>query len=135
MKRLARTRDFNELLDERDESWLDLPNGKNFAKIKLFNRSILRWVWHCGATTFISKAIRHEILYITQCCNEHLDGTKPWLKPISHIVQRTPDAFARGDASTSWGVGGYCAKLKYWFQIPLSEFGDDVIALVKAKVA
>ena len=133
MKRLARTRDFNELLRERDESWLDPPNGKTFTKIKLFNRSILCWVWHCGATTFISKAIRNEIVYIVHCCDEHLSGTKPWLKPISHIVQRIHDAFARGDASTSWGVGSYCAKLQYWFQIPLSDFGDEVVELVKSK--
>ena len=45
---------------------------------------------------------------------------------MSHIVKRDPDAYARQDASSSWGVGGYCANLNFWWQVKWEEFEDKV---------
>ena len=97
-----RTNHFVTLLREGDKGWLD-PEGRTYARYILLNRSFMQKVWKCENATFISTAIQEEINYITKCCQEHLDKTYIWSRPISHIVIRNPDAKMRQDASTSWG--------------------------------
>ena len=130
--RLAKTRHFQQLLAECDESWLDSA-GKNFARFTMFNRSFLSRVWHCQSTAFISTAIRQEIAYILAQCKEHLSGQHLWKRPISHIVDRTPDAHGRQDASTKWGMGGYCASLRCWWQIKWTDLDPRVHQQIQQK--
>ena len=131
-KRLQRKHHFKELLQEKDEKWLD-PKRKSYAKYILLNRSFMNAVWHCGETTYMSQGIREEVAYIKLQCKEHLRKTFVWKRPISHIVQRHPDAWMRQDASTKWGAGGYCAALNFWWQTPWSDFGEEVVQKILTK--
>ena len=90
-KRLQRSKDFQEILGEDDERWLD-PAGKQFAWFISHNRLFMSKVWHCTAKTYKSHAIREEIAYIDKQINKHFDGSFKWERPISHIVDREPDA-------------------------------------------
>ena len=90
-------------------------------------------VWHCSATTFILQGEQEKIAYITAQCKEHLNKTMPWRRPISHIVQRQLDAWMRQDSSTKWDTGGYCAGLKFWWQVPWTEFGAEVVKGIAGK--
>ena len=131
-KRLQRKVHYRDLFAEKDEKWLD-PKGKSYARYILLNRSYMNEIWNCDSTTFFSIGVREEVDYIETACTEHLSGEFPWRKPISHIVDRAPDAKMRQDASTKWGAGGYCAELNYWWQIPWSDFGKEVEEGIKNK--
>jgi hypothetical protein len=131
-KRLQRTVHYKELFAEKDEKWLD-PKGKSYARYILLNRSFMNEMWRCDNITYFSIGVREEVEYIKTACMEHLSGDFPWKKAISHIVLREPDARMRQDASTKWGCGGYCAELKFWWQIPWSEFGEEVVNGIKNK--
>ena len=132
MTRLAKSKHFQELLAEINERWMD-PPSKTFACITLLNRSFLSKVWHCRAVTYISRKIREEIAFVLQQCQEHLSGIHRWKRPISHIVRRRPDAYARQDASTDWGMGGYCSQLKIWWQLQWSDLGEEFATKVREK--
>ena len=74
--RLARTRDYNELLGKEDEQWLD-PANKRFARYICPNQSIMKAVWRCKSKNWINYAIREEIKYVWIQCRNHLSGKNP----------------------------------------------------------
>ena len=61
--RLARTKYYDKLHAERDELWLD-PPSKCFARRICPNLSIMKEVWRCSSTHFITKAIHTELKYV-----------------------------------------------------------------------
>ena len=111
--RLARTSHFAELFAKKDEQWLD-PKAKSFARRLCPNPSILKAVWQCKFDHWLTIAIHEELEYIRIQCREHLNGTRRWIRPLSHFVDREPDASIRQDASTSWGMDGGSGELQYW---------------------
>ena len=131
-KRLQRTTHYRELFAEKDEKWLD-PKGKSYARYILLNRSYMNGMWRCDNITYFSIGVPEEVEYRKTACEEHMSGEFPWKRAISHIVLRDPDARMQQDASTKWGCGGYCAKLKFWWQIPWSEFGEEIVNGIKDK--
>ena len=87
INRLERSRHFNELLAEKDESWLD-PKDKKFARVILPNRSINKAVWRAIDEAYITSDIRDEIQYIKIQGQKHISGKKKWEKPISHVGEQ-----------------------------------------------
>ena len=61
--RFACTKHYNEVHAEWDELWLD-PPSKCFALCICPNLSIMKAVWRCSSTHFITKAIHTELKYI-----------------------------------------------------------------------
>ena len=114
-KRLQRKHHYRDLLQEKDEKWLD-SKGKSYARNILLNRSFLNELWNCCETTYMSIGIQEEVAYIKLQCEEHLSKKFVWKRPISHIVERQQDAWMLQDASTRWGAGGFCAALTYWLK-------------------
>ena len=70
--------------------------------------------------------IQEEVAYIDKQIDKHFDGTFKWERPISHIVDREPDAKIRQDACTSWGMGGYSAALHYWWQLDWAQISPKL---------
>ena len=129
-KRLQRSPDFQQILAEDDEGWLDPPT-KIYARFICFNRSFMRAIWRCNARTFISKAIREEVDFVKEQGKEHLSGKKLWERPISHVVDRRADGHIRQDACTSWGMGGGSADLGYWWQISWMELDPEIVTCIQ----
>ena len=111
---LARTKHYDELHAERDELSLN-PPSKCFARRIYPNLSIMKEVWCCSSTHFITKAIHTELKYIRIQCVEHLQRVHRWVRPLSQYIDRPPDAHIRQDASTIGGTGGGSGELKYWW--------------------
>jgi hypothetical protein len=106
---------FQDLLDEKDESWLD-PPGKQFAQLNCLNSSIAKRVWSPRQDTFIPTLLRDQIDW----------GKTRWERPISHIISRMSDILGLTDASIKCGIGGWCPTLKLWWQISWDEMHPDV---------
>ena len=64
-KRLQHSADFQQLLAEDDEGWLDPPTTV-FARFVCFNRSFMRAIWRCKTKTYISRPIREEVLFVRE---------------------------------------------------------------------
>jgi hypothetical protein len=124
-KRLARTRHFEELLQEPDEAWLD-PSSRSFARIRCLNSAFARAVWRDKARTAITRAMYEEIDFLRTQATEHLSGHHRWRRPISHLIPREWDAQLRQDASTTWGAGGFSSALSFWWQTAWEVFSPEV---------
>ena len=129
---LAQLPHFRSIPGEKDEQWLD-QGGKIFAQFSIIDRLFLNKVWNCKATAFITIAIREEIAYIIVQCNEYLNGTKPWQRPISHIVKRRPNASGWQDASTKLGMGRNCYILRYLRQLKWSDINQQILLHIRNK--
>ena len=82
---LARTKHYDKLHAEWDEQWID-PPSKCFACRICPNLSIMKAVWRCSTTHFITKAIHMELRYIRVHCVEHLKRTHRWVRPLSQYI-------------------------------------------------
>jgi hypothetical protein len=74
-------------------------------------------LWNSNAQMPTSTPIRSciDALY-TYLAN----STNRWKQPIAFIVPRVPHAVSLGDLSQNGG-GGYCAKLRFWFDLTWSD--------------
>ena len=113
---LAQSSHFTELFAEQNEQWLDLKS-KSFACQLCPNPSILKEVWWCKFDYWLTSEIHEELNYIRKQCVEHLNGVRRWINPLSHFIEREPDASIWQDASTSWGMRGGSGQLQYWWQV------------------
>ena len=95
-------------------------------------KSIMQEVWNLKDRFYITSDIAEELSYVRQQILEHRNGVKRWERPLSHIVQRSPDGSMRQDASTSWGMGGGSGNLGFWFQLSWLELSPTVWDLIQA---
>ena len=116
---------FQDLLNEKDEAWLD-PPGKKFAQLSCLNNSIAKRIWRQRRETYIPTLLREQIDWIRLQTQRYIRGETRWERPISHIVQRILDILGLTDASIKRGIGGWCPTLKLWWQISWDEFHPDV---------
>ena len=79
---LAQTKHFDKLHAESTEQWLNPPT-KCFARCICPNRSIMKSMWQCSTTHFITKVIHAELSYIYIQCVEHIKRTQRWVQPFS----------------------------------------------------
>lgn len=123
--RLARTLHFAELFAKKNEQWLD-PKAKSFTRRLCPNTSIYKTVWQCQFDHWLTLPIHKELDYLQAQCIEHLNGTKQWIKPLSHFVDQAPDASIQQDASTSWEMGGGSGQLQYWWQVCWKTWNPEI---------
>ena len=114
--RLTRTSHFVDFFAKKDKQWLN-PKAKRFAHRLCPNTSIWKTVWQCKFNHWLTIPIHEELEYLRIQYTGHLDGTKRWIIPLSHFVEREPDTSIRQDASTSWGIGGGSGELRYWSKV------------------
>ena len=91
--------------------------GKNFDEILRKNYAlshVLRSIWSKTTRFFITKPLREEIKLLTYIFKNR--SKYPIGAPIAHIIERSPDFNARGDACLE-GAGGYSSDLKFWWFI------------------
>ena len=93
------TRDFDDLLAEDDEEWLD-PPLKSFARRICLNQSILKAVWQLQDKHWMTINIKEEFCYIKTQCVQHLNSNHRWVRPISHFIKQRHDGKIRQDACT-----------------------------------
>ena len=70
-----------------------------------------------------------EVLTCVSLLHDYLaDPTNSWSAPIGSIVPREPHFELYGDASTSGAGGGWCRRLRFWFEV---DWSPSIIARTK----
>jgi len=80
---------------------------KDFAISKLMQK-----IWNSKKRFHITNALRKELKLLHHIFS-NLD-TFPLVTPIAHIIDRTPDFMAKGDACLD-GAGGFSKNLTFWW--------------------
>jgi hypothetical protein len=119
------SQDFQDLLNEKEEAWLDPPD-KKYAQLHCLNSSIAKRVWRSRRATFIPQLLREQLAWIRRQAQKYMRGETRWERPISHIIERMFDILGLTDASIKRGIGGWCPTLKLWWQFSWDEFHPDV---------
>ena len=83
---------------------------KNFA-----TSVVSKKIWNSRHRHFISPMLASEIAFLQKIFSSR--NRYRLYTPISYLVHRTPDYFARGDACLD-GAGGFCLGLKFWWFYP-----------------
>ena len=109
-RRLARSRHFNELLNQEDDSWVDPVLCTKRAK----NQAITKKVWKCTARTFIDRYSRASLDALEDVYNN--PTRYRWECPISLLIPRAPTWRSKCDSSLT-GAGGFCLELRLWVSI------------------
>jgi len=112
-KLIHKNKKFSSLLNDATQKHtptLDSVLRKNFAFSK-----ILKATWNCKQQFFISQTLRQELKFLLHIFNNHKKFKL--YAPISHLIGRTADFTALGDACLD-GAGGYSEKLHFWWFVP-----------------
>ena len=120
------SQEFQNLLNEKIEAWLD-PPGKKIAQLSCLNSSIAKKIWRQWRKTYIPAVLRDQIAWIRRQAQRYIKGETQWERPISHIVPRIFDILGLTDASILRGIGGWCPMLKLWCQIPWETIHPYVV--------
>jgi len=82
---------------------------KDFAISKLMQK-----IWNTKKRFHISNTLRNEIKLLHHIFSNLNDF--PFVTPIAHIINRTPDFVAKGEACVD-GAGGFSEHLTFWWFI------------------
>jgi hypothetical protein len=125
--RAQRNRDFQDLLNEKDISWIDAPIAKRpYGRARPANISIAKEIWRDKSEYVITKKMQLEIRWIKRQCRRFLDGKRQWHRPITHIVLREHDIGSLTDASVKRGLHGWCWTFQLWWQYSWEDIHPDI---------
>lgn len=72
-----------------------------------------------SATEVVLTTAFHEDMDMWRCLIASTTlSTSSLAIPMSFYVERPPALEAYSDAATGWGIGGYCANVGVWYQLP-----------------
>ena len=80
---------------------------KQFASSKL-----ARTIWDSKEKHFINSTLKAELKFLRTILLDPI--AYKWSSPIAHLVNRTPEFYAAGDACLT-GAGGFSRNAKFWW--------------------
>lgn len=119
--RVAHSAHFQALFQQKEREWLTCDDKALGSVFKSIPSEQARMVWRCKVKTFIPKKVREERNWIVQKIKDHMTKKHRWTTPISHVVDRVPDAIHTGDCSLEFGMGGFSGELKFIWQVSWEE--------------
>ena len=100
-------------------------------EIRFAAKQASKQIHRCQRQYFICKSLREEIAFVTKLIN---DFTIPLATPLGHIVPRTHEFVAAGDACPLGG-GGWSTNLRFWWHIHFATAFPATLGGGQAKVS